>query len=199
MGGADHRLSEATLRAFDQWFAGQVDSVRRQAAPPPDARRPTTSSDDSDSGSSPAGQRHDPDACWRRSADLDVGASEDGEDRRRRGRPTAIEDRSSPPSSLSPPQAFDAAVYDRPLLLAKTLPVPVLPNRNAVYVADAILPPEAVNGSRGDDRHRNGGVDGKTAADYDSDGRDDDELQVCLLYTSPSPRDRTRSRMPSSA
>ena len=23
--------------------------------------------------------------------------------------------------------------------------------------------------------------------------------QVCLLYTSPSPRDRTRSRMPSSA
>ena len=24
-------------------------------------------------------------------------------------------------------------------------------------------------------------------------------LQVCLLYTSPSPRDRTRSRMPSSA
>ena len=25
------------------------------------------------------------------------------------------------------------------------------------------------------------------------------ELRVCLLYTSPSPRDRTRSRMPSSA
>ena len=25
------------------------------------------------------------------------------------------------------------------------------------------------------------------------------ELVVCLLYTSPSPRDRTRSRMPSSA
>ena len=24
-------------------------------------------------------------------------------------------------------------------------------------------------------------------------------LKVCLLYTSPSPRDRTRSRMPSSA
>ena len=24
-------------------------------------------------------------------------------------------------------------------------------------------------------------------------------LDVCLLYTSPSPRDRTRSRMPSSA
>ena len=26
-----------------------------------------------------------------------------------------------------------------------------------------------------------------------------DEGEVCLLYTSPSPRDRTRSRMPSSA
>ena len=24
-------------------------------------------------------------------------------------------------------------------------------------------------------------------------------LRICLLYTSPSPRDRTRSRMPSSA
>ena len=28
-----------------------------------------------------------------------------------------------------------------------------------------------------------------------ADGMD----QICLLYTSPSPRDRTRSRMPSSA
>ena len=26
-----------------------------------------------------------------------------------------------------------------------------------------------------------------------------DEHEICLLYTSPSPRDRTRSRMPSSA
>ena len=26
-----------------------------------------------------------------------------------------------------------------------------------------------------------------------------EDLDVCLLYTSPSPRDRTRSRMPSSA
>ena len=25
------------------------------------------------------------------------------------------------------------------------------------------------------------------------------DIQTCLLYTSPSPRDRTRSRMPSSA
>ena len=28
---------------------------------------------------------------------------------------------------------------------------------------------------------------------------DIDEVLICLLYTSPSPRDRTRSRMPSSA
>ena len=26
-----------------------------------------------------------------------------------------------------------------------------------------------------------------------------EDINVCLLYTSPSPRDRTRSRMPSSA
>ena len=32
--------------------------------------------------------------------------------------------------------------------------------------------------------------------DTNGDGADD---RVCLLYTSPSPRDRTRSRMPSSA
>ena len=30
-------------------------------------------------------------------------------------------------------------------------------------------------------------------------GYDSDRLWFCLLYTSPSPRDRTRSRMPSSA
>src|SRR5664280_2489552 len=30
-------------------------------------------------------------------------------------------------------------------------------------------------------------------------GEPDAEYTVCLLYTSPSPRDRTRSRMPSSA
>ena len=31
------------------------------------------------------------------------------------------------------------------------------------------------------------------------DGKYSNSLQTCLLYTSPSPRDRTRSRMPSSA
>ena len=33
----------------------------------------------------------------------------------------------------------------------------------------------------------------------DSQGRSVDFRNTCLLYTSPSPRDRTRSRMPSSA
>ena len=31
------------------------------------------------------------------------------------------------------------------------------------------------------------------------DNKNDAEIEACLLYTSPSPRDRTRSRMPSSA
>ena len=44
--------------------------------------------------------------------------------------------------------------------------------------------------------------------DYRVEGKEIDDLkatgllpnkQICLLYTSPSPRDRTRSRMPSSA
>ena len=35
--------------------------------------------------------------------------------------------------------------------------------------------------------------------DYDTLLLKVDQLGVCLLYTSPSPRDRTRSRMPSSA
>ena len=33
----------------------------------------------------------------------------------------------------------------------------------------------------------------------DTSGKDTDPGVTCLLYTSPSPRDRTRSRMPSSA
>ena len=37
------------------------------------------------------------------------------------------------------------------------------------------------------------------AADYRNDITTVDICRSCLLYTSPSPRDRTRSRMPSSA
>ena len=34
---------------------------------------------------------------------------------------------------------------------------------------------------------------------YDAELKDAGGCKLCLLYTSPSPRDRTRSRMPSSA
>ena len=34
---------------------------------------------------------------------------------------------------------------------------------------------------------------------YAPGGGDPKNFNICLLYTSPSPRDRTRSRMPSSA
>jgi len=189
--GSDDRLSDATLRAFDHWFTTQVDSVRLvPVAGRPDGHRPS-GSDDSERGSSPEVQRRasvdsgdrDPDR-WQSSSpgDLDVGGvgtSDDG------GgditpRKHNIDDR-SPPPPLS--ENFDP-VYDRPpLLTAKTLPVPVLPNRNAVYVADAILPPETVERSR--DVHYGNGVNGK--ADYDDDDADDDDLEVVLPSSSPSP------------
>ena len=37
------------------------------------------------------------------------------------------------------------------------------------------------------------------SCNYNSLATIDDDSCICLLYTSPSPRDRTRSRMPSSA
>ena len=42
-------------------------------------------------------------------------------------------------------------------------------------------------------------VSDKTAQVVDSHNLIEAENKICLLYTSPSPRDRTRSRMPSSA
>ena len=42
-----------------------------------------------------------------------------------------------------------------------------------------------------------GGVLGVQAKGVEADRKED--IIACLLYTSPSPRDRTRSRMPSSA
>ena len=38
-----------------------------------------------------------------------------------------------------------------------------------------------------------------TAPHIGNYGINDEDIESCLLYTSPSPRDRTRSRMPSSA
>ena len=43
------------------------------------------------------------------------------------------------------------------------------------------------------------GWSSSATTDYDSDGCQDALEDVCLLYTSPSPRDWTISRMPSSA
>ena len=51
-------------------------------------------------------------------------------------------------------------------------------------------------------RHRGGGVKRKyRVIDFKrkKDGIPATVIGICLLYTSPSPRDRTRSRMPSSA
>ena len=42
-------------------------------------------------------------------------------------------------------------------------------------------------------------LDGESAVDYYRGTTIFEEYENCLLYTSPSPRDRTRSRMPSSA
>ena len=49
----------------------------------------------------------------------------------------------------------------------------------------------------GDRRHRTRAKSALTGIEIEA--RDLAQLQACLLYTSPSPRDRTRSRMPSSA
>ena len=48
-------------------------------------------------------------------------------------------------------------------------------------------------------QHAGSLVGPESVRDFDQHHRDSAEHQVCLLYTSPSPRDRTRSRMPSSA
>ena len=110
--------------------------------------------------------------------------SDDGEDRRDHQN----DDERSP--SPPPPAAhtFDST-YERPLppplkKLAKELPV--LPNRNAVYVADAIMPPETVDESR-DGRYGNG-VREKTG--YDDEEEEDsgeEDLEVVLPSASPSP------------
>ena len=39
----------------------------------------------------------------------------------------------------------------------------------------------------------------RVRVEYDDREEQLEDLRTCLLYTSPSPRDRTRSRMPSSA
>ena len=53
------------------------------------------------------------------------------------------------------------------------------------------------------ERERRGSSDGMSEADLRAENarlrRELAEAKICLLYTSPSPRDRQKSRMPSSA
>ena len=67
-------------------------------------------------------------------------------------------------------------VYLRTVFLNAKDNTPLQSNRNTIEVK--------ISGPKGDVIHE--------GVSYDTDS-------VCLLYTSPSPRDRTRSRMPSSA
>ena len=46
---------------------------------------------------------------------------------------------------------------------------------------------------------RQGNFLAEESSDFETFLEDNDSSEFCLLYTSPSPRDRTRSRMPSSA
>ena len=63
----------------------------------------------------------------------------------------------------------------------KPLPAPTVV---LTYMSEADLPPD---------------IDLKTALAMWVKEMTLPDVEICLLYTSPSPRDRTRSRMPSSA
>ena len=52
---------------------------------------------------------------------------------------------------------------------------------------------------KGKGRYRKAPADALRAALASLDRKQREQERICLLYTSPSPRDRTRSRMPSSA
>ena len=77
---------------------------------------------------------------------------------------------------------------------------------NTAYIYDAIRTPRS-KGKPGGSLHEVKPIDlgaGLLCAlqerhDLDTSYVDDVVMGCCLLYTSPSPRDRTRSRMPSSA
>ena len=64
-----------------------------------------------------------------------------------------------------------------------------------VVVTLAKLPAISRNGFR----YQPGIVEGKQYGILSAHDHDSMHHPICLLYTSPSPRDRTRSRMPSSA
>ena len=69
-------------------------------------------------------------------------------------------------------------------------------NRLTYFESTGIVPHEmlkiALNGLHGT-------IASATSAEYVEEATEIKKFYICLLYTSPSPRDRTRSRMPSSA
>ena len=66
-----------------------------------------------------------------------------------------------------------------------------------VFDCDGVL---ASNGSSWQSIHENFGTENKEMfTRFVNREIDDDEFMACLLYTSPSPRDLSTSRMPSSA
>ena len=72
---------------------------------------------------------------------------------------------------------------------------------NALHAARSEVPPAVVHVSVRDKAYRqilDGGIE-TVDATHGGEKRRNPAIITCLLYTSPSPRDRTRSRMPSSA
>ena len=100
------------------------------------------------------------------------------------------------------------------LILASVLPLSAFFSVTTVSIVNAQTPPTCVNGAEtdpdGDGWGFENGVsclvgsgNGNACSDISyaqlTTALEQALAQSCLLYTSPSPRDRTRSRMPSSA
>ena len=79
------------------------------------------------------------------------------------------------------------------ITLKATVTKNLLENESAVVSMNMALMPETIGGVIFRD-FQNDGIIGVDDQRFDAD-----ELPSCLLYTSPSPRDATLSRMPSSA
>ena len=100
-------------------------------------------------------------------------------------------------AASSPSDCFHMAYEASRLAMEHMTPAVLLTDG---YIANGTEPwkiPDLKNYSKIKTRMVDGKLpEGEAFRAYD---RDDALARVCLLYTSPSPRDRTRSRMPSSA
>ena len=67
------------------------------------------------------------------------------------------------------------------------------------YLTGFLVPSEASEEQKNDDEGDDELEDAGESGSPDDGEPDKPSARRCLLYTSPSPRDRTRSRMPSSA